>query len=180
MDPITNSVAGPALDSVAGKDKASSPKTGESKFDKVRASLQDKQAEQVELPSEVKQVGPAQQKKLETDLANRLKKTRTPSAENLFSVDMKRAKDGVANLTKRVNALPKTPAFQPIRDRLSNIDAQYQSAGQLLNSIKSGSSPQDLMKVQMQMYQLSENLELMSKVVEQVTSGMKSILQTQI
>jgi hypothetical protein len=36
------------------------------------------------------------------------------------------------------------------------------------------------MKVQMQMYQLTENLELMSKVVEQVTSGVKSILQTQV
>jgi len=32
----------------------------------------------------------------------------------------------------------------------------------------------------LQMYQLSENLELMSKVVEQVTSGVKSILQTQL
>ena len=29
----------------------------------------------------------------------------------------------------------------------------------------------------MSMYQLAENMELMSKVVEQVTSGMKSILQ---
>jgi hypothetical protein len=36
------------------------------------------------------------------------------------------------------------------------------------------------MKIQMQMYQLGENLELMSKVVEQVTSGVKSILQTQL
>jgi hypothetical protein len=37
-----------------------------------------------------------------------------------------------------------------------------------------------MMKVQMQMYQLTENLELMSKVVDQVTSGVKSILQTQL
>jgi len=50
----------------------------------------------------------------------------------------------------------------------------------LLDSLKNTQNPQDLMKIQMQMYQLGENLELMSKVVEQVTSGVKSILQTQL
>ena len=49
-----------------------------------------------------------------------------------------------------------------------------------MNSVKSSESPGDLMKVQMQMYQLTENLEMMSKVVEQVSSGVKSVLQTQV
>jgi hypothetical protein len=83
-------------------------------------------------------------------------------------------------LTTRVNSLPKTSAFDPIRSRLTSIDQQYKSAGQLVNSLKNADNPRDLMKIQMQMYQLTENLELMSKVVEQVTSGMKSVLQTQL
>jgi hypothetical protein len=49
-----------------------------------------------------------------------------------------------------------------------------------MNSARSAENPGDLMKLQMQMYQLTENLELMSKVVEQVTSGMKTLLQTQV
>lgn len=93
---------------------------------------------------------------------------------------MKRAKIGVDQLAKRVNAMPKTPAFQPLRDRLLSIDNQFQSAGKLVNSIKGGESPQEIMKIQMSMYQLTENMELMSKVVDQVTSGTKSILQTQV
>jgi hypothetical protein len=182
VDPITKSVTSPALDSIAGKGESgsASPKTGESKFDKVRSNMQDRQAQQVELPPEVNKVSLAQQQALKADLSQRMTQAPTASAQKLFAVDMKRAKEGVQKLTSRVDALPKTPAFQPFRDRLASIDSQFQSSGQLLNSIKSGSSPQDLMKVQMQMYQLNENLELMSKVVEQVTTGMKSILQTQV
>ena len=60
------------------------------------------------------------------------------------------------------------------------MDSQFQSAGQMVNSLRGTESPGDLMKIQMQMYQLTENLELTSKVVEQVTSGVKSILQTQV
>jgi hypothetical protein len=32
----------------------------------------------------------------------------------------------------------------------------------------------------MQMYQLTQNIELLSKVVEQVSSGVKTVLQTQV
>ena len=117
---------------------------------------------------------------LQADLSQRLKQTGATSPHKLFAVDMKRAKEGIEHLNKRVDGLPKTSAFEPIRSRLSSIDSQFQNAGHLLNSVKGTESPGDLLKVQMQMYQLSENLELMSKVVEQVTTGVKSILQTQV
>lgn len=178
VDSIANAAASKVVDAAGGTDKASSPKTGESKFDRVRTELQDKTAQQVEMPPEVKQVSPQQQKVLQADLSSQLIKGATPN--QIFGVNMKRAKDGVQQLTQRVNALPKTPAFQPFRDRLTSIDSQFQAAGKLVSSIKGGETPQQLLKVQMSMYQLAENMELMSKVVEQVTSGMKTVLQTQV
>lgn len=178
VDSIAKAVPGKILDAADGADKTSVPKTGESKFDRVRADLQDRSAQQVEIPPEVKQVSLPQQKAMQADLSSRLARGSTPN--QVFGVNMKRAKEGVDRLTKRVNALPKTPAFQPFRDRLASIDAQFQAAGKLVSSIKGGESPHQLLQVQMSMYQLTENLELMSKVVEQVTSGMKSILQTQV
>jgi hypothetical protein len=180
VDPILSKAAAKGLDSVAKQQEQSPAKLGESKFDKVRSRLLDEQAAGVKLPPEVKQVSLEQKKVLQSDLSRRIEQSGPGAAHRAFGVQMKQAKEGIHQLTTRVNALPKTPAFEPFRQRLASIDNQYQAAGRLLNSIHSSSSPGDLMKVQMQMYQLTENLELMSKVVEQVTSGVKTIVQTQV
>ena len=177
VDPISKAGAGKVLDVVGGQDKPPA-KTGESKFDRVRADVQDRDAQRVEIPPEVKQISMQKQKAMEKDLTTRLQKGASP--HQILDVNMKNAKVNVDQLTKRINALPKTPAFQPFRDRLASIDTQFKDAGKLMNSIKGGESPQQLLKIQMSMYQLTENVELMSKVVDQVTSGMKNVLQTQV
>jgi hypothetical protein len=178
VDAISKAGAGKALDVVGGQDGGASPKTGESKFDKVRASLQEKDAQQVKIPPEVKHVSLPQQNALKAEMSSHLVKGADP--KQLLSADLQRTKQKADLLTKRIDALPNTPALQPLRDRLLSIDTQFQNAGKLVNSIKGGETPQQLLKVQMSMYQLSENVELMSKAVEQVSSGMKNILQTQV
>jgi hypothetical protein len=179
-DPIITKAPLKPLESAIDQDGAGPAKTGESKFDKVRNELMDQKAQQVEIPPEIKHVSLEHKKVLEAELSQRLKQTGPAPAHKLFAPDMKRAKEGIEHLNKRVDALPKTPAFEPFRKRLASIDAQYQNAGQLMNSVTGNASPGDLLKIQMQMYQLTENMELMSKVVSQVTSGVKSILQTQV
>ncbi|HEX3821574.1 MAG TPA: hypothetical protein VHW45_14665 [Candidatus Sulfotelmatobacter sp.] len=178
VDPIAKAAPGKALDAVNAQDKATPSKSGQSKFDRVRADLQDRNAQQIAIPPEVNQVSLQQQKAMQADLSRQVAKGAAP--QKVLSVNMKRTQISVDRLTKRVNALPKTPSFQPLRDRLASIDAQFQDAGKLVNSIKGGESQKELLGIQMKMYQLGENLELMSKVVEQVTSGTKSILQTQV
>jgi hypothetical protein len=180
VDPIVGKASSKAIDVTAEEGAKSAAKTGQSKFDRVRAELQDEQARQVKIPAEVQKVSLEQQQRMEADLSKRLHKTKEASGEALFRTDMKRAKDGVQQLSNRINALPKTPAFEPFRQRLASIDTQYRNAGQLVNSAAKTDNPKDLMQIQIQLYQLTENLEVMSKVVEQVTSGMKSILQTQL
>jgi len=179
VDPIVGKAV-KSLDSVTDQGAASPAKTGESKFDKVRSRLQDEHAERTEMPPEVKQVSSEQHKALQTELSQRVEKMGTTSPTELFGPNMAQAKQGIEKLTNRVNALPKTPAFDRFRQRLTSLDAQYQQAGQLVNSIDGKQTPADLMKIQLQMYQLTENVELMSKVVEQMTSGMKNIFQTQV
>lgn len=175
--PVVSKIVTTPVKSAAEQAGTSPAKVGESKFDKVRAGLQDAPTEKIQMPREVRQVSAEQRQVLKTELSNRLK---TASPQQVFSSQMKQATSALQQLTDRVNALPKTAAFDPIRKRLASIDTQYQSAGKLMSSISGASNPAELMKVQMQMYQLSENLELASKVVEQVTSGVKSILQTQV
>lgn len=177
VDAISKAGAGKVLDIAGGQD-GTAPKTGESKFDKVRAGLQEKQAQKVDLPPEVKNVSLPQQNALKAEMSNHLARGQDP--KQVLSVHFQQTKQKVDSLNQRVSALPKTPALQPLRDRLLSVDTQFQNAGKLLNSIKGGESPQELLKIQMSMYQLSENVEVMSKAVEQVSSGMKNILQTQV
>ncbi|HKS72889.1 MAG TPA: hypothetical protein VJQ82_06795 [Terriglobales bacterium] len=179
VNPVINKTVQP-FNTTATEGSASPAKVGESKFDKVRARQLDDQASRVDLPPEVKSVSPDQKARLALDLAKQLQNSNTLPVHELFAPKLQQAKLGVQNLAKRVNALPKTQAFDPLRQRLASIDSQYQAAGKLVNSLQGAKNPGDLMKIQMQMYQLTENLELMSKVVEQVSSGVKSVLQTQL
>jgi hypothetical protein len=179
-NPIVSRSLVKPLGSVPYQGTTGPPKLGESKFDEVRTRLQEQQAAQVNIPPAVKQVSLEQRKILKADLSQRLAQTTAGSAHELFAVHIKNAKNAITNLTNRVNALPETSAFDPVRKRLANVDSQFQSVGKLLNSVQGTQNQADLMKLQVHMYQLSENLELMSKVVEQMTSGMKSILQTQV
>ena len=180
VDPILSKSVVKPLGSVPNQGTTVASKLCESKFDKVRTRLQEEQTAQVNIPPAVKHVSLEQRKILKADLSQRLAKSEAASAHELFAVDMKEAKNAIANLTNRVSALPETSAFDPVRKRLANIDSQFQSVGKLLNSVQGTQNQADLMKLQVHMYQLSENLELMSKVVEQMTSGMKSVLQTQV
>jgi len=180
VDPIISKLPAKPVSNVGEDSATPSIKTGESKFDKVRTRLQEEQAQAVQLPPEMKQVSPEQTRALQTELNHRVQQAKSTSAPELFGKDINQAKSRIDNLRTRVEALPKTSAFDPLRQRLTSIDNQYQSAGKLIQSLTGQQSPTELMKVQMQMYQMTENLELMSKVVEQVSSGMKSILQTSL
>jgi len=179
IDPILSKLPSGGLDSLTQQREKNPFKTGDSKFDQVRSRLLP-QDPQIDLPPEVKQVSSEQQRLLKVELTNHLEVKGASSARQFFGVRMKDATQHISQLAKRVNSLPRTARFEPFRQRLASIDQQYQSAGKLVSSIGQSSNPGELMKVQMQMYQLTENLELMSKVVEQVTSGVKSVLQTQL
>jgi hypothetical protein len=180
IDPIVSKLPSSGLDSLTKPAETTAVKVGESKFDQVRSRLLHEQTAQTNLPPEVKQVSPEQENALRVELTKQTELNGEGSAQQLFAARMLHATQRIEQLTTRVNSLPKTAGFESFRERLASIDSQYQSAGKLVNSIGQSTNPADLMKVQMQMYQLTENLELMSKVVEQATSGVKSVLQTQL
>jgi hypothetical protein len=83
-------------------------------------------------------------------------------------------------LTQRVAALPKTAAFDSIRSRLAELDSEYRRVGSTIDGISGSSSPQQLLNLQKDIYQMSENIGLVSKIVDQLTSGVKTVLQTQV
>lgn len=172
---------GPVAPAVKGGAGAESGKAGPSGFDKVRETVRGRQAgETAQLPPAVTQVSAEQKRQLEADLRKRLQQARGGSPREVFRADMKKARTAMQGLSNRIEALPKTSAFEPVRTRFAAIENQFRASGKLLNNVGSVDSPRELLKVQMQMYQLTQNIEIVSKVVEQVNAGVKQILQTQV
>jgi hypothetical protein len=172
---IAKTALKPAVSSLSS---GSTAKAGPSAFDRVQAKIADKVAADLKIPPPV-QPKPQQIASMETDLRNRLDRTKPQSAGELFRPEVDQSKAALDKLTTAVNKLPPKGAFDPVRERLKVIEQQFQKSSSLIRAGKE-MDPKSLLNVQMQLYQVSENIELLSKVVDQLTSGVKTIMQTQV
>jgi hypothetical protein len=172
---ITKAAVKPALGAVS---PGATAKAQPSAFDVIRSKIADKVAADLKTPPPV-QPNAQQVASLESGLKTRLERTDARTATEFFRVEMKDSKAALEKLTHAVDKLPRQSAFSPVRERLNLIEQQYQKSGDLIGRVKN-MDPQSLLKAQVQLYQLSENMELLSKVVEQMTSGVKTIMQTNV
>ncbi|MCX6629836.1 MAG: hypothetical protein NTW28_19635 [Candidatus Solibacter sp.] len=154
---------------------------GKTRFNEVQqnAKTKDAAAAPADLPP-LQQVDAAQKKTLEHDLRKRLEKANSSNPTELFGNDMKDMRKRLDTTTERVEASGKTGAMEGVRDRLSAIDAQYKAAEQKLQQLPDTNNLRGLLAMQTEMYQMSQNLEILSKVVDAATSGVKQTLQTQV
>lgn len=83
-------------------------------------------------------------------------------------------------LHQKVAALPQTGSTAPLRTRLESLENQFSNTGSAVEQANANTNPMALLKLQHELYQVDEQLELLSKVVEQATGGVRSVLQTQI
>jgi len=181
MNPITTKSITKTV-GTTGLEGEQSPvqKTEPSKFDKIRADKMEKSAAaKVDMPPEVSQVSAAQKQELQAQLTRKLD---APGADpaKVMKVELQDAKVQLNQLGKRVQALPKGQALDPLRNRMVSLEQQYNNSSQLVSKLGNSKNPQDYMQIQMQMYLMTENIQLLSKVVDQCTSGVKTLLQTQI
>ncbi len=159
-------------------DQATAQKTGSSKFDSIRSQLAEQFTHDLKLPP-AKQISAQQAATIETALRKRLTQTTSTNPSHLFATDMRTARVNLNRLAGAVNKLPQNENSASIRDSLSSIESQYQQSAKLIGSSKS-LDLQSLLKVQTELYSMSENINVLSKVVDQVTSGVKTIFQTQV
>ena len=148
-----------------------------SKFEQKRAQLEKRQAESGSLPPEVTQISPEQKRILESNLRKQLERG---DAQEVLKVDLRNARGKLDELSKQVQAAPKSPALDAVRSRLNSIDTQFQQSEKLMKGLTGLESPRDMLQIQMQMYKMMQNVEIMVKFVEQGTSGFKTIMQTQV
>lgn len=144
------------------------------KFDQMR---QDGAAEGT---PKVAEAGQATTRQMEHDLRKRLETAKSTNPAQLYGPDLSEARRRIEGLQRRVEGLKKSPEASPLRDRLAAIEAQFAESEKRLSSLPEVSSPRELLAMQTEMYKLGQNIEILSKVVDAATSGVKSTLQMQV
>lgn len=162
----------------AQTNQTAAQKTQPSKFDSIRLQLAERLQGDLQ-PALTKQVSEQQAANLETALRKRLSQTGSTNPSHVFAPELRTARANLTKLNVAVAKMPENKNSVSIRDSLSAIETMYQQSARLIGGSK-GMDLQSLLKVQSELYRMSENIDVLSKVVDQVTSGVKTIFQTQV
>ena len=177
MEPITRKAAATAS-TKAQQGQADWQKTGPSKFDRLRADLNQQLISAGQLPPKVVSITDQQKQILANDLQRKLASGKSP--QEIVGGQMNQLRSGIGNVQRRVSAVPDTGAFAPLRDRLKSIESDFNASAKLLDGSVPLNDESKLLEMQMQIYKMTENVEILSRSVSEAGSGVKTILQTQV
>jgi type III secretion system YscI/HrpB-like protein len=159
----------------------SQAKVSPSKFDQVRAKLEQPLASSSQRSAQGGAKISAQEgKRLEVEFKNRLDQVRQRDLNEIFKADLQESKKQVDAIRQKLAAQPSSPALEPVKDRLLQVENQFLESGRLLRGLGKLDSPQDYLKMQLEMYRLTQNVELLSKVAGEAVSGVNKVLSTQV
>lgn len=176
-DPVVGK-AGSAIAHIGPKEAAiEAEKKGPSKFDRVQGEIASGQEQASPMPPPVEGVSDAQRKELIGEVRRKMEANPAGDPKQVFGPEMKETETGVARLRHRVQQLP--PSSE-VHGRLEQIEAQFRNAQSALDKLPDMTDPRSLLKMQIEMYTMSQNIELVSKAVEQVNSGVKTVMQTNV
>jgi hypothetical protein len=172
--PIEN-IAARGLTKPSGVEGAANQPAGKTdgKFDQAR---QDALAG----AEKAQELSPAASKQIEHDLRKRIEAAKTTNPAKLYGGDLGEARKRIDGLSKRVESMKSPSEASPLRDRLAQIEAQFAASEKRMAAIPETDNLRDLLAMQNEMYKLGQNIEILSKVVDAATSGIKSTLQMQV
>jgi len=102
------------------------------------------------------------------------------AAANALQPSLEQAGKSLSTLNSRVAGIEPASASDLLQNRLDLLNSQFRALGDSLQQSAANNDPVQLLRLQNDIYQLEEELELVSKVVDQTTSGVRTLLQTQI
>lgn len=201
MDPILTKAVTPTVsDSFNGTGGAQLPKDGVSQFDKIKAQLQDTadkvntyapQPVSATAPTPPASVASQQPSSAAVQPADSDMKTTTGTAQsksiNSLPPGAEKVQQTMAagryhldRVQTTVKTNSSTGTMDKVKGRLTSIEAQYNQLDATLQQISPNASPQDWLRLQQMANSMNENISVLSKLVDSASSGVKTILQTQI
>lgn len=102
------------------------------------------------------------------------------SSADVLKPKLEYAGNSLSVLNARVATVEPSSAADSLQNRLDFLNTQFRVLGNNLQDSAAKNDPMQLLRLQNDIYQLDEELELVSKVIDQATNGVRSLLQTQI
>ena len=117
---------------------------------------------------------------LRTDFANRLNSLPLDAAkmDEMFP-EFFNTRTRLGLLREAVQGVPNSPRGIDLRGRFGQLENEWYQVEQIMKSDRDLSNG-ELIGLQARLYQVSQHVEVMSKVVDQMTSGIKTILNTNV
>lgn len=201
MDPIlTKAVTSTTGDSSNGTGVSQLPKNGASQFDKVKAQMQDtvdrvsssgpnaasavisaSPASTVSGPQSSTPIQPSDSVAKSAPGTNRPQSIQSlPPGSEKVQQTMAVGRYHLDRIQSTVKADSSNGALDKVKGKLTSIEAQYNQLDGTLQQISPDASPQDWLRLQQMANSMNENISVLAKLVDAASSGVKTILQTQI
>ena len=142
------------------------------------------QTQTVEKPSEPATSGTEMQRKLdqmEAELADRFKQQNQDQSKiNKMLPDLLDSKTRLGMLKEAYSKIGDTSKVtNDLSGRFTQVESEYKQVEAIMNSDKNLSSG-ELLALQARLYQVGQHIEVMSKVVDQMAGGIKTVLNTNV
>jgi hypothetical protein len=141
-------------------------------------------AQTVEKTTQPATSGADMQKKLdqmEAELADRFKQTnQDPGKINKMLPDLLDSKSRLGMLKEAYSKIGDTSKVtSDLSGRFTQVESEYKQVEAIMNSDKNLSTG-ELLALQARLYQVGQHIEVMSKVVDQMAGGIKTVLNTNV
>ncbi len=123
--------------------------------------------------SVLKELAAPDRKQMEHELRVRIERAGNQKPEVLFRGDM----DKISTKLDSMQAKRVPPS---IRAEFEKVEARYRASQAKLEQIPETNNLRDLLKMQTEIYEMGESVELLSKVIDSAVSGVKQTLQMQV
>lgn len=195
MDPILSKAVTPSIsDPSSGGLGAQLPKDGASPFDKIKAQLKDTadqvsssgaQAAQAVSQTPTQPPSAAVQPvdsslKAAPGIAQPASLRSLPPGPEKVQKAMAVGRYHLDRVEAAIKSNPSSSTMDKVKGKLTSIEAQYNQLDVTLQKISPNASPQDWLRLQQMASSMNENVNVLSKLVDSASSGIKTIVQTQI
>jgi hypothetical protein len=176
---------------MAGQQTKTQTETNKRTFDQVMQEQQKTDETKTTTPQTTNQtpetfpqatgVSGAKLEQMRLDLIQKNKEILPPDTTTMSDIlpDLLNNKSRLGLLRQAMSEVNNPQGRTEVLGRLSQIEKESNAIEAIMKSNKD-LSPGELLGLQARMYQVSQHIEVMSKVVDQMTSGIKMILNTNV